>query len=100
MTTVFKKSGIILRDLSIIPVDEGSEIQAKGMHKFFKEITSEKFSNLKNKIKVIIQEPYRTLNRQDQKRLLGHSIIKMPNTQNDDRILKSHKRKMASHSCR
>ena len=46
----------------IIGIEEGTEIQTKGMNNLFNEIISEKFSNLKNEMENQIQEAYRTPN--------------------------------------
>ena len=55
-----------------------------------KEIIEENFPNLKKEMPINIQEAYRTTNRLNQKRSSSHHIIvKTPNAQNKERILKA-----------
>jgi hypothetical protein len=57
--------------------------------KNFNKIIEENFSNLKKDVPTNIQETYRTPNRLAQKRnSSGHIVVKTPNAQNKDRILK------------
>jgi hypothetical protein len=56
----------------------------------FNKIIKENFHNLKKDMPVNIQEAYRTPNSLDQKRNFSHHIIiKTPNAQNKERILKA-----------
>ena len=60
------------------------------MNNIFNEIISENFPNLKNEMENQIQEADRTLNAQNHNRSTPrHIIMKMPNIQNKDRILKA-----------
>jgi hypothetical protein len=61
------------------------------------KIIEENFSNLKKQMYMNIQEAYRTPNRLDKKRSSSpHIIVKTPNAQNKEKILKSSKGKMSS----
>ena len=81
-------------NLRIIGIEEGTEIQTKGLNNLFNKIISENFPNLKNEMENQLQEAYRTPNAQNFNRsTLRHIIIKMPNIQNKDRILKATKEK-------
>jgi hypothetical protein len=56
----------------------------------FNKIIDENFPNLKKEMPMNIQEAYRIPNRLDQKRNSScHIMIKTPNTQSKDRILKA-----------
>jgi hypothetical protein len=64
--------------------------QLKGPVNIFNKIREEKFSNLKKEMAIKTQEDYRTSNTLDQKRNSSHKIIvKTPNAQNKERILKA-----------
>ena len=53
------------------------------------KIIEENFPNLKKEMSMNIQEAYRTPNRLDKKRNSSHPLIKPPNLQNKERILKA-----------
>jgi phage protein U len=55
-------------NLQIMGVEEGEKIQTKGIDKLFSRIIAENFHNLEKKRVIQVQETYRTLNYQDQKR--------------------------------
>uniref|UniRef100_A0A8D2DK81 L1 transposable element RRM domain-containing protein n=1 Tax=Sciurus vulgaris TaxID=55149 RepID=A0A8D2DK81_SCIVU len=75
-------------NLRIIGIEE--EKQAKGMNNLFNEIISENFPNLKNEMENQVQEAYRTPNTQNYNRPTPrHIIMKIPNIQHKDRILKA-----------
>jgi hypothetical protein len=58
--------------------------------KYLQKIIDENFPNLKKEMPMNIQEAYRTPNRMDQKRNSSHHIIvKTPNAQNKERIIKA-----------
>ena len=77
-------------NLRIIGVDENEDFQLKGPANIFNKIIEENFPNLKKEMPMNIQEAYRTPNRLDQKRNSScHIIIKTPNAQNKERILKA-----------
>ena len=77
-------------NLRIIGVDENEDFQLKGPANIFNKIIEENFPNLKKEMPMNIQEAYRTPNSLDQKRNSScHIIIKTPNAQNKERILKA-----------
>jgi hypothetical protein len=77
-------------DLRIVVIEDSEDSQLTGSLNFFNKITEENFTNLKKEISMNIQEAYRTPNRLDQKRNSScHIIIKTPNMQNKERILKA-----------
>ena len=77
-------------NLRINGIEEGTEIQTKGISNLFNEMISENFPNMKSEMENQIQEDYRTPNVQNHNRSTpSHIIMKMPNIQNKDRILKA-----------
>jgi hypothetical protein len=80
-------------NLRIIGLDENEDFQLKGPVNIFNKIIGKKkknLPNLKKEMPMNIQEAYRTLNSLDQKRNSScHIIIKTPNAQNKERILKA-----------
>ena len=77
-------------NLRIIGMEERENFQLKGPVNIFNKIVTENFPNLKKEMPINIQEAYRTPNRLDQKRNSSHHIIiKTPNAQNKERILKA-----------
>jgi hypothetical protein len=76
-------------NLRIMGIEEGEQVQAKGMHNIFNKIITENFPNLEKSIPTQMQEASRTPNRPDQKRSTPrHIIIKTTNTETQERILK------------
>jgi hypothetical protein len=76
-------------NLRIIVIEENKDSQLKGPENIFNKIIEENFPNLKKEMPINIQEAYQTLNRLDQKRKSScHIIVKAPNAQNKERILK------------
>jgi hypothetical protein len=63
-------------NLRIMGIEEGEEVQAKGMHNIFNKIVTENFPNLEKSIPVQMQEASRTPNKQDQSRTI-HSILSL-----------------------
>jgi chromosome segregation ATPase len=59
----------------IMDIEEGEEIQAKGMHNIFNKIITKTFPNLEKSIPIQIQEFSRTPNRPDQNRTTPQHII-------------------------
>jgi hypothetical protein len=55
-------------NLRIMGIEEGKEVQAKGMHNIFNKIITENFPNLEKSMPIQVQETSRTLNRPDQNR--------------------------------
>jgi hypothetical protein len=77
-------------NLRIIGIEENKDSQLKGPVNIFNKIIEENLPNLKKEIPMNIQEAYRTPNSLDQKRNYPHHIIiKTPNAQNKERILKA-----------
>jgi hypothetical protein len=64
-------------NLRIMGIEEGEEVQAKGIPNIFNKIITENFPNL--------EEAYRTPNRLDQNRITPqHIIIKTTSTENKE----------------
>jgi hypothetical protein len=81
-------------NLRIIGIDKKENFQLKGPINIFSKIIEENFPNLKKEMLMNIQEAYRTPNRLDQKRNYSrHIIIKTPNAQNNEKILKAEREK-------
>jgi hypothetical protein len=75
-------------------IEEGEEMQAKGMHIILNKIITENFPNLEKIMSIQIQEASRTSNRPDQNRTtLQHIIIKTTSTETRERILKAVRQK-------
>jgi hypothetical protein len=55
-------------NLRIMGLEEGEEVQAKGMHNIFNKIITENFPNLEKTMPIQAQEASRTPNRLDQSR--------------------------------
>ena len=81
------------KNLRIIGVEEGEELQIKVPENIFNKIIEENIPNLKNNIPMKVQEAYRTPNRLDQKKSPHHIIIKTQNIQNKEQILRAAKEK-------
>jgi hypothetical protein len=52
-------------NLRIMDIEEGLEVQAKGIHTIFNKIITENFPNLEKTIPIQVQEASRTPNRPD-----------------------------------
>jgi zona occludens toxin (predicted ATPase) len=77
-------------NLRITGIDEKEDFQFKGPVNIFNKSIEENFPNLKKEMPMNIQEAYRTPNSLDQKRNSScHIVIKTPNAQNKERILKA-----------
>jgi len=77
-------------NLRIIGIEESEDYQLKGPVNIFNKIIEENVPNLKKEMPINIQEAYRTPNRLHQKRnSSSHVIIKTPNTQNEEILLKA-----------
>jgi ribosomal protein L39E len=71
-------------------IEEGEEVQAKGMCNIFNKIITENFPNLEKTMLIQVQEASRIPNRLDQNRATPqHIIIKTTNTETRERILKA-----------
>jgi hypothetical protein len=55
-------------NLRIMGIEEGEEVQAKGIHNIFHKIITENFPNLEKVMPIHVQEASRTPNRLDQNR--------------------------------
>jgi hypothetical protein len=70
-------------------IEEGEEVQVKGICNIFNKIVTENSPNLKKFLPIQVQEASRTPNRLDQNRTSPqHLIIKTTSTENRERILK------------
>jgi hypothetical protein len=75
-------------------IEEGEEVQAKGVGTIFHTIIAENFPNLNKEMPTQVQEPSKTQNRYDQSRtFLQHIIVKTISTENKERILKAVRQK-------
>jgi predicted transcriptional regulator len=78
------------QNLQIMGIEEGEEVQAKGIHNKFNKVRAENFTNLKKELSIHVQEASRTPNRPDQNRTSPqHFIIKTAITETRERILKA-----------
>ena len=74
----------------IIGIEKSEDPQLKGPVNIFNKIIEENFPNLKKEMPMNIQGAHRIPNSLDQKRNSSHHIIvKTPNAQNKERILKA-----------
>jgi hypothetical protein len=81
-------------NLRIMGIEEGEEVQAKGICNIFNKIKTENFPNLKKLLSTQVQEASRTPNRLEQNRTSPPYIsIKTTNTENRERILKAEREK-------
>jgi hypothetical protein len=77
-------------NLRIMGIEEGEEVQAKGMCNIFNKIITENFQNLEKSMLIQVQEASRTPNRPDQNRTTPqHIIIKTTSTETRERIFKA-----------
>jgi chromosome segregation ATPase len=77
-------------NLRIMGMEEGEEVQAKGMCNIFNKMITENFPNLEKDIPIQMQEATRTPNRPDQNRTTPrHIIIKTTSSETKERILKA-----------
>jgi hypothetical protein len=56
-------------------IEDGEEVQAKGIHNIFNKIIKENILNLEKAMPIQVQEASRTSNRLDQKRTSPRHII-------------------------
>jgi hypothetical protein len=71
-------------------IEEGEEVQTKGMCNIFNKIITENFPNLEKTMPIHVQEASRTPKRLDQNRNTPqHIIIKATSTETRERILKT-----------
>jgi hypothetical protein len=62
-------------NLEITGIEEGQEMQAKGIRNIFNKIITENFPNLEKTMPIHVQETYRTPSRLDQNRTSSHYIL-------------------------
>jgi hypothetical protein len=75
-------------------IEEGEEVQAKGIHNMFNKIIMEISPDLKEDLPIKVEEASRTQNRLEQNRTsLCHIIIKITSKDNKVRILKATRKK-------
>jgi hypothetical protein len=85
------------QNIKIIGIEESEYFQSKGPVNIFNKIIEENFLNLKKEMPMNTQEAYRTSNCLDQKRNSSyHIIIKIPNSQNKERLLKTVREKSSN----
>jgi hypothetical protein len=83
-------SSIKRPNLRIMGIEEGEEVQSKGICNIFNKIITENFPNLEKTMPIQVQKSSRTPNRLDQNRTTPrHIIIKTTSTENRERILKA-----------
>ena len=88
---------MIRPNLRIIGIEESKDSQLNGPVNIFNKIIEENSPNLKKEMPMNIQEAFTIPNSLDQKRNSSHHIIiKTPNAQNKERILKSVREKRSS----
>jgi hypothetical protein len=76
-------------NLRIIGIEEGEEVQAKGIRNIFNKIITENFLNLEKTMPIQVWDASRTPNKLDQYSTTPrHIIIKTTSTENRERILK------------
>jgi hypothetical protein len=75
--------------LRIFDIEEGEEVQAKGICNTVNKIITENSPNHKKVLPIQIQEASKTSNRLDQNRNSQQRIIIKTSTENRERILKS-----------
>jgi hypothetical protein len=72
-------------NLSIMGIEEGEEVEAKGIHNIVNKIITENFPNLEQPMPIKVQKASRTPNRLDHNRTTPqHIIIKTINTENKE----------------
>ena len=81
-------------NLRINRIEENGDSQLKGPKNVFNKIIEENFPNLKKEVAMKIQEAHRTPKKWVQERKSSHHIIiKTPNAQSKERILKAARKK-------
>jgi hypothetical protein len=76
-------------NVRIMGIEEGEEVQVKGMHNIFNKIVTENFPNLQKDIPIQMQEVSRTPNRPDQNRTTPRHIIIKTSSETRERIMKA-----------
>jgi hypothetical protein len=74
----------------IMGIEEGEEVQARGIRNIFNKIITESFPNLEKTLSIQVEEESRTPNRFVENRSTPwHIIIKTISTEDRERILKA-----------
>jgi hypothetical protein len=77
-------------NLRLMCIEEGEEVQEKGIHNIFNKIIKENFPNVEKAMPIQVQEAFKIPNRFDQNRTSPkHIIIKTTITENRERILEA-----------
>jgi hypothetical protein len=85
-------------NLRIMGIEEGEEVQTKGIHNIFKRVITENFPNLEKTMPIQVQEASRTPKRLDKNGTTPrHIIIKKTSTENRERILKAVREKKVTY---
>jgi chromosome segregation ATPase len=80
-------------NLRIMGIEEGEEVQAKGIHNILNKIKTEMFPNLEKTRPIQVQEASRTRNRLDQNRTTPqHVTIKITSIENRKKYIEGCKR--------
>jgi hypothetical protein len=74
-------------------IEEGEEVQAKGIHNIFNKIIIENFPDLKKTMPIQVQEASRTANRLDQNRSTPRHVTIKTSTETAERILNAVRKK-------
>jgi hypothetical protein len=77
------------KNLRLMGIEEGEEVQTKGMSNIFNKIITENFPSLEESMPMQVQEASRTPNRPEQNRTPPWSSIKTKSTETQERILKA-----------
>jgi hypothetical protein len=83
-------------------IEEGEEVQAKGIHNIFNKVKTENFPNLGKTIPIQVQEASKTPNKLEKNRTNPQNInMKTTSTQTRERILKAvREKKQITYKCK
>jgi hypothetical protein len=77
-------------NMRFMGIEDGEEVQAKGIHNILNKIITEHFPNLEKIMPIQVQEASRTPNRLNQNRTTQqHMITKTTSTENREKALKT-----------
>jgi ribosomal protein L39E len=79
-------------------IEEGEEVQAKGIYNIFNKIITENFPSLEKAMPIQLQEASKTPNRLDQNRTIPQHIIIKTSKENRERILKAVREKKTNNT--
>jgi predicted transcriptional regulator len=84
-------------NLRIMGIEEGEDMQAKGIHNIFNKIITKNFLNLEKVSLIQVQEASRTPKRLEKNRTSPqHIIIKTTSIENRERIVKARREKTSN----